>query len=546
MAKQFSVSTIFALKDQVTGPVGRMKTAVSAAFTSMGKSGRVLNDVFSGAFAAGIALKGVTALTNGIKNLANTLPEYAARADSIAKTSRSLGLASDSFQKFVYAADKAGVASDQFKLAFQTLNKGLGNGTLVTALEKIDMGLASQVKAAPNAEAAFKAIASAMKDEGNSATRTAALMAAFGKQGAALTNMLGDLDNQLAAAEKYGNIITPAQLARAEQFNDTVSRLKSMWQGFGDVIRSSVIQYVTPLLTQLQEWAARNRELIATKIQDFVTKVADFIQNKLVPGIKEAWQTFQDWLPTIKNIIGFLEKFGPAIITVVAAWKLFNTTVTIAKAVMLAFNITASANPIGLIVVAVVSLIAGIALLSAKVGGLGNAFKVIGETIATFFSAIWETITNFAISIGKTVMRAIMTPVNAALDGIVKLLSTVSKIPKIGGFATEAIGSIRSFQGRADTVFAKDDTPIISKKFSELAKPYNDARDAELARQEAKREITGAATDPELLDALNRIANNTGETADNTATSKARSGAPGFAYGQMGEVDVFGTVRAGL
>jgi hypothetical protein len=237
-----------------------------------------------------------------------------------------------------------------------------------------------------------------MKDEGNAAKRTSILMAAFGKSGNVLSNMLGDLNEQLEAAGTYGNIVDPKTLAMAEQFNDTISRIKKMTQAFGDVIRGKVVQYLLPLLEKRQEWIATNQKFIKQKIEETIEKGGKAI-NRIISGAKTLYGIMKDW--------------GPLILSIVAGIMAFEKTVTVLKAVKSAFklfDITIKSTlfgPIGLIVAAVAALVVGFIMLTQKVGGFGNALEVVGKT---------------ALAIGKIIIKAVFLPINLFLNYIIELV----------------------------------------------------------------------------------------------------------------------------
>ncbi|MDR0583626.1 MAG: hypothetical protein LBG57_04665 [Treponema sp.] len=225
-----------------------------------------------------LAAKGIEKAFGAIKTAIAGIPEFASRADEISKTGAKIGIATDTLQKYRYAGDLAGVSNETLNNALMTLNRNLGTGTLAASMGKIDKALTAQIAKAPGADAAFQTIAAAVSAE-TDATRRATLMnAAFGKSGAQLIPMPGDMSEQLKNAPVYGNIIPPGAITNAELFNDTVSRVKSMVQGFGDSIRSAALQYVTPLVIKLQDWIAANRELISTRIEEFISAAAGAVE----------------------------------------------------------------------------------------------------------------------------------------------------------------------------------------------------------------------------------------------------------------------------
>jgi hypothetical protein len=200
--------------------------------------------------------------------------------------------------------------------------------------------------------------------------------------------MLGDLENQMKAAEQYGNIIDPRSIATAKIFGDTVARIKTMAQSFGDTVRSGVLRYITPLVIKLQDWIAANRELIRDKIDGFIRRAGEALYNfigiikSLSPAIKtiiartksfavSAISAIKTIIPWVKSAIDFFAKFGPAILTAYAAFTVFSTVVTMINAVSAALALmgtalTIATGPLGLIAAALAAIGVGIGLIALK------------------------------------------------------------------------------------------------------------------------------------------------------------------------------------
>ena len=76
-----------------------------------------------------------------------------------------------------------------------------------------------------------------------------------------------------------------------------------------------------------------------------------------------------NWLvPTLGSIVGIIGAISAGI-------KIYNTVVGIAKTVQMAWNLALNANPIGLIITAVVGLVSAIVVLWNKCEGFRNFFK---------------------------------------------------------------------------------------------------------------------------------------------------------------------------
>jgi hypothetical protein len=317
MALGFQVKTTFGIQDKTSGPLGTMQgkvnkfaDAANSALSRIVPKGGIFGSIAGQVAIGNLAAKGMEKAFGAVRNTIASIPEAARRFDEIAKTSVRLGMSTDALQKYRYATEQAGVSNEQLNTAFMFLNKGMGNGTLVTALKKIDSGLARQVSHAPDSASAFSIISKAMSNEGNVAKRTAAMMATFGKSGNALVTMLPTLSAELKNAEKYGNIIPHSALATAEIFNSTVSRVKSMVRSFGDTIRGSVLRYITPMVMMLQDWIAANRELIRTKIESFIRGAVKAVNNfirvarTLSPIFSAMWEGVRRIAGNLSPLIG--------------------------------------------------------------------------------------------------------------------------------------------------------------------------------------------------------------------------------------------------
>jgi hypothetical protein len=335
----WKVFTSFSGKDQISGAV---KIAAKNTKDSSKKMGDSIDEVGRktenlrdkiasiavGVGAGNLLSKGISSAAGVIKNTINSIPDFAKRADEVGKTAMKLGLATDALQKFRYAAALGNVETSTLDTAFVKLSRQLGDGSLPKSLQKIDAGLAAQVKTAKSADEAFKMIASATSKYGDTNKRTAVLVQSFGRAGNQLVPMLGDLAEQLSNAEKYGNIISPAAIENATRFNDALTRVQSMVQGFCDIVRGAVVQHMVPLIEKFQEWAAVNREMIATNINAFIAKTVSYAQ--------QGWKI-------LTNLYKLVTKFKPVAIGLVGAFIAFKTVVPIifgVKAAMAAYTAT--------------------------------------------------------------------------------------------------------------------------------------------------------------------------------------------------------------
>lgn len=223
---------------------------------------------------------------------------------------------------------------------------------------------------------------------------------------------------------------------------------KGIWNGKGEMTEAQKVQARYSLLMKSTNKTAgdfantsdslANRQRIANAqwknakasigqaLLPVMQSVTAFIQEKVVPAI----QTFGDWftrdgmpaltrfgatlrdtvLPPLKAVVGWLVQNKDIILpiagiigTMVAAYKTWAFVSGIVTAAQTALNFALAANPIGLIVMAVAGLIAGLVLLFKKnetfrnivLGaweGIKNAITAVIEWLKPYLTAAWDGI----------------------------------------------------------------------------------------------------------------------------------------------------------
>ncbi|GHU93516.1 hypothetical protein FACS189479_05010 [Spirochaetia bacterium] len=574
MAKEFAVFTKFGLKDATTAPMNKIQRGVNAAFTSMSSNAGRFGKIFSAAFAFNIANKAVNVLTNGVKTITNSLPAYLDRADSIGKSADKIGLSAEAYQRLSYAAELADVSQDKFSAAIGKLNTGLGQaaaetGTLYSGLNKLDKGLLSSLRGAKTNTEAFLFAADALANETDAGIRAAKGTALFGKSWADLYPLIMDGSaaiEKLAAAAP--NVIPQSAINRAYTWNDTMTTLKKTWEGFTNIIHGAITRYITPLLVTFNEWVQNNRELINSKIDDFMQRLALFVGQAvpaiidfagevraMLPSLYVAKEFVSNLIEKVQDAIKFFKEWGPEIMIIYGffqAWKtitgiiggvttaigLMSGATTGATAAQYGLNAAIAANPIGAIITGVVlgvtALILLIARLSDKVGGLGNAFKVIGLT---------------ALEVGKVILKALVSPLTLAINFVIDLVQAVvglvGMIPGLGSKMGAVNGAIEGYQNQFRN-FAELDMSDISA-IGTGYKRYKTAADA--AGGEAPEARPMSDFEKAMLEWAASIRQGQEEETgaiNGLKGSKVNSSAPALDYSKSGRTDFYGTVRNGF
>jgi len=458
---KFTIWSIFEAADRLSGPVKTMRQNVSLfgktsdkALSGIGKTAGFLKGALVGA---------VAAITTGAA--AKAMQDFASRGDDIARNASILGLTAQAYQELSYAAKMADVEQEAFASASKKLNNSLGQlqtgtGALYTTLAKTNPQLARQLKNAKNTDDAFAMIASAIDKETNAQKRAALAQAAFGKSGQELIPMMNGLAEARKKAHSAGAIMTDEEVAAASAMDDAIKSLKVSGMGLINNVLAKVAVKLVPVVKSMTDWVAANKDLINLRID----------------------QTFRA-IGKGAGIIVKLWKSGliPAILAGVAVFKGIQIAMVATTAAQWAWNIAMSANPIGLIILAIAALIGWLilvqknwkdwgALMSLSMGPIGGAVLAIGQ-LAQNWNALNAAFKDGGFaegmkSLGHTIMAMLLKPLYEATKLIGALTGNKTMIALSKEYAA-GMNAENAAAGKYSTPVSPQAAGLESRAYSE-------------------------------------------------------------------------------
>lgn len=413
MARKLGIQARISAQDKMSGPLRRMGKGVDRFGRKSKRSVRGVGDSFKrlrGLVTGAIAVMGAG-------KIARSVGDFADMADNVAKTSRQLGIASDTLQELTFAADRQGVSSETLNKSLKAMNNRLGllrngQGQLNTLLKGTNPQLLEQLKNAEDSGEAFELLMGAMNETSNAAEKTALAQAAFSSSGRELVRMSEAGADGIAGlrqqARDLGFVLSEDTLGAAEKFQDSMTNLKATGRGLGQIIMSRLVPSITPLVEKITEWVASNKELINQKVDQFIDRVGQTVET-----VARLWDS--GLIPAVlTGVVAF-----KAVSAAVAAYK---AIMVVATAVQMGLNTAMTANPIGLIIAGIAALVAGIVLLIKNWDKVKSALKT-----------VWDLMKQFGNWIA-----GIFRPI---IDGI------VDGFGKIADFAGNIVGKIGDFFG---------------------------------------------------------------------------------------------------
>jgi len=368
----------------------RLKTSMKGISAASGMMGNALRG----------ALAPLTALMGGgaAVGLWRMVSATTAAGDSLAKMSQRTGIAVEALQELKFGAAREGVDGATFDTAMKDFNKNIGEarngvGEALPLFKKLGIDLNDSAGNARTNKDIMDDLADAMARIKDPASKAALANKVMGESGAKMTLLLSKGREGIAAygveARNLG-IITESQAKAAEEMANKTENMGRAWDGLSASITEKLLPVLGPVIVQITNWIAANRDLIATKVGAFIkdlvkwfdqldlNKVLGVFQSLIssVVAVKDwfgSWGKMIAWIvvllhaglifAVLKAVVA-LGQLGVALLVTTArmaamgamavAKMVFDFFVAMKYGVgiMKALNIAMASNPIGLLVVA--------------------------------------------------------------------------------------------------------------------------------------------------------------------------------------------------
>ena len=232
-------------------PIKAVLSVSTAGFkTAMSGATKVLGGFVAIAKAASLALVGLTA------GFAALILRQSALIDRLGKVSKVTGVAVETLQKFQFAAELAGVNSDQAAIALRRFSRRLGEaqkntGELAPTLRRLGIDLRDSNGEFKTAEEVLFELADGIRDTEGASAKLAIAFKAFDSEGAELVNTLnqgGDaLRGVFGEATALGFVLRKDAVQGVENFRDELTKLLFLISG----LTSQFTAALSPALTQI-------------------------------------------------------------------------------------------------------------------------------------------------------------------------------------------------------------------------------------------------------------------------------------------------------
>lgn len=195
-----------------------------------------------------------------------------------------------------------------------------------------------------------------------------------------------------------------------------------------------ITQFKTAMVGVLQTVLEKFNEVDIAGLVEKITNGIEYLTVTVLPPLMSGLGWVLDnlnWLaPVLGTVIGLVAGISGAI-------KIYNTVVTVARTVQMAWNLAMTANPIGLVITAIGLLVGAFVVLWNKCEGFRNFFIGMWEKIKSIGSSVAESIGNVftsTINTVKGIINGVISLINGAIGAINKISVKIPNwVPDFGG-----------------------------------------------------------------------------------------------------------------
>lgn len=229
--------------------------------------------------------------------------------------------------------------------------------------------------------------------------------------GYASADELGEsLRNGSVSMDEFMDTITKLNTEGLNGFQSFEEQAKNSTGGIATsitVAKTQIVKGVADIIKGLNDGLAQANLPSISEIISMVGKKAKEVLDVIASNLPSAINFIKNTYNTIKPILPIIEALAVGILAIVTAYTAYQKIVSIVTAVQTALNFVMAMNPIGLIVLAIVGLIAVLVTLWKKSETFRNIVLGVFNAIKTGFEALINGIKiaiNFVVNIFTSII----------------------------------------------------------------------------------------------------------------------------------------------
>jgi hypothetical protein len=298
MADKFSLKAV--LSASAGGLMKTLKQVNQATRTTRKYLGDVGSSAANLAGRVGVPLGLISGVLGGfsIAGITQAVRGFADLAGQIDDTARGIGVSGVEFQRLSYFAKMGGVSAEEMTASIGRLNKGIAlaaagkNKDLAGLFKRAGISLRDANGQLRSGSELLPQVADLFARNGNAAVQARMGNVVFGKSWQSLAPLLNDgsegINKLTQRYKQLGLGISEDAIKQGAEFGDQLDDLRMVVDSYGLQISAKLLPVMGPLIERTIQWAAANRELITTRVSNFIGEFARHVSmidwNGIVQG----------------------------------------------------------------------------------------------------------------------------------------------------------------------------------------------------------------------------------------------------------------------
>lgn len=243
---------------------------------SVVRMGKALALAFAGATAGGLAF---ITMTNK-------------QTAEMTQLAAAFGLSGEALERYTDLFQNIGLGSEDVIKSIKTLNDRIGqikSGSELASVTDAFKSLGVSIKDVQDLEPEkqFETLLAAMKDAEDRQVGLSAATQLFGRAGSRMVGFLQTYDESLVdILDKYSKLDLMTEEGRqgAIRWSRSLNEVKTLFDSMKGLIAGLVGDALTPMIDEFIDWAVVNRELIKTRVREWVDRIVKGLQFMLQVG----------------------------------------------------------------------------------------------------------------------------------------------------------------------------------------------------------------------------------------------------------------------
>lgn len=207
--------------------------------------------------------------------------------DNARKTAQALGVTTEAVQELEFAAKKQRIEFGELRGGMETLAQKMRDslinttGGAATAFARLGVKVADANGNLLPTDQVLGQLSDRFKGMQDGAVKTAVSMELLGGAGSKMIPFLNQGSAEIAKMRKEANelgfVISDADAAIGEQFNEELTRAQAALTGLRNIIGNALIPAITPLIQKFIDFIKVNKLFIAQRMETFFAGLSKFV-----------------------------------------------------------------------------------------------------------------------------------------------------------------------------------------------------------------------------------------------------------------------------